>query len=630
MIAEKPLSNSSGVFAPATILIPVYGAAAQLRRCLQSLVDHLPEDVAVEILDDATPGDKIERLANEFSGQLAFLRYTRSPVNRGFVQTCNRGIERRERTGSDVLLLNSDTEVTAGFFTELQTVLYFSERHGVACPRSNDATIFSVPLLRGLPRAESYRIWSESKGLLPRYQVMPTAVGFCMLIRSRVLELFGSFDEAYGAGYNEENDFVCRINQYGYSAVAANWAFVFHDSSASFGSKRASLETKNRRLLVSRYPEYGRKVEQWVRSIADPVEYFLHLAEPHTPRIVIDLYHLESKHCGTSEFALRLLEQLRPLLETKFQMYIAINPEARAFFANEITGYRFYDERQDGANSFDLAFKPCQIFTWRDFSRMNQLAPRLCFTLLDIIAVRCSYLSDAGRHHIVRWTAELSDHLFSISAATRTDFEAYYGIQKEMTTIHLAGTNQVNDCASGGDYILVVGNSFAHKAVQPAADALSGAGKIRVLGGGNVKSGSSVEVVASGLLRASELRKLYSGARVVVYPSQYEGFGLPILEALSFGKPVIAFDTAATRETAELAGFSRLRLVSSFQELRAAVEDLSWVRAEREEKVDRSWANTAAEYREVFERMLSVPMDVELLRKRWAMIRAIDTAVGSF
>jgi len=45
-----------------------------------------------------------------------------------------------------------------------------------------------------------------------------------------------------------------------------------------------------------------------------------------------------------------------------------------------------------------------------------------------------------------------------------------------------------------------------------------------------------------------ELAALYRGARCLVYPSLYEGFGLPLLEAMHNGCPVIASDIAALRE----------------------------------------------------------------------------------
>ena len=53
-----------------------------------------------------------------------------------------------------------------------------------------------------------------------------------------------------------------------------------------------------------------------------------------------------------------------------------------------------------------------------------------------------------------------------------------------------------------------------------------------------------------GRVRLADLRMLYSSASALVFPSLEEGFGLPILEAMSYGLPVITSDVSATKEVA--------------------------------------------------------------------------------
>lgn len=53
----------------------------------------------------------------------------------------------------------------------------------------------------------------------------------------------------------------------------------------------------------------------------------------------------------------------------------------------------------------------------------------------------------------------------------------------------------------------------------------------------------------TGYLDDQDLRALYSSCRVFVYPSLYEGFGLPPLEAMACGAPVIASRVSALTET---------------------------------------------------------------------------------
>ena len=57
-----------------------------------------------------------------------------------------------------------------------------------------------------------------------------------------------------------------------------------------------------------------------------------------------------------------------------------------------------------------------------------------------------------------------------------------------------------------------------------------------------------------GRIPAEMLPALYSGARVFVYPSLYEGFGLPPLEAMACGTPVITSNTSSLPEVVGDAG----------------------------------------------------------------------------
>ena len=56
------------------------------------------------------------------------------------------------------------------------------------------------------------------------------------------------------------------------------------------------------------------------------------------------------------------------------------------------------------------------------------------------------------------------------------------------------------------------------------------------------------DVVLTGQVSDDELAAIYSGARALVFPSDDEGFGLPTVEALACGTPVVACDSAAVRE----------------------------------------------------------------------------------
>jgi glycosyltransferase involved in cell wall biosynthesis len=117
-------------------------------------------------------------------------------------------------------------------------------------------------------------------------------------------------------------------------------------------------------------------------------------------------------------------------------------------------------------------------------------------------------------------------------------------------------------------------------------------------------------VVLAGYVPDADLAALYSGARAFVYPSLYEGFGLPVLEAMRCGTPVIASDSTSLPEVVGDAGL----LVAptdaaalSDALLRLATDDAlaaDLARRGRERSALFSWERTADETVRAYRAML--------------------------
>ena len=107
--------------------------------------------------------------------------------------------------------------------------------------------------------------------------------------------------------------------------------------------------------------------------------------------------------------------------------------------------------------------------------------------------------------------------------------------------------------ASTGDYVLAVGTLEPRKNLPRLAEAAHRMGaQLRVVGatgwGGVRVGGNGVRWL--GEVADEELAELYRGAACVAYPSLYEGFGIPVLEAMASGTPVVTSRGGGTEEVA--------------------------------------------------------------------------------
>jgi glycosyltransferase involved in cell wall biosynthesis len=162
--------------------------------------------------------------------------------------------------------------------------------------------------------------------------------------------------------------------------------------------------------------------------------------------------------------------------------------------------------------------------------------------------------------------ARRAARVLAISELTKRDLVELYGIpeQKIAVTPLAADPAFVPDGPSpdGEPYALFVGALQVRKEAATAIEALSlvGEGAPRLVLAGPDKGGrTEVEETAARLGVAVELRGhvpqdelagLYRGAECLVFPSRYEGFGLPLLEAMASGTPVVATTAGALPEVA--------------------------------------------------------------------------------
>jgi GT2 family glycosyltransferase len=250
------------------VVVPVFNAPRQTRRCLEALQATLDERQPVIVIDDASTAPEIPELLDSLPP-----RWTKveNRSNLGFVASVNLGMTLA--SAQDVVLLNADTRVTEGWLSAIERCAERDERIASVTPLTNNGEIASIPeFCRPNPWPDDSERWAAAcrRAGEGQHPEVPTAVGFCMWMRRAAIDELGLFDEAaFGRGYGEENDWCMRALEAGWRHVICDEAFVAHEGGASFGPLGLKPGGEAMAKLLARYPDYLERVREFVE--ADPL-----------------------------------------------------------------------------------------------------------------------------------------------------------------------------------------------------------------------------------------------------------------------------------------------------------------------------------------------------------------------
>ncbi len=182
-----------------------------------------------------------------------------------------------------------------------------------------------------------------------------------------------------------------------------------------------------------------------------------------------------------------------------------------------------------------------------------------------------------------RYNARAASRVIADSQATKDDLVRHYGIEPDKITVVYPGRDEtlqpMEDEATiekvkarygiRGDYILYVGTLQPRKNLGRLLEAYAivrkqakkGETPCLVMAGRKgwlydqifqqvERLGLETEVILPGYVPQDDLPALLSGARLFVFPSLYEGFGLPVLEAMACGTPVLCSNVSSLPEVA--------------------------------------------------------------------------------
>jgi glycosyltransferase involved in cell wall biosynthesis len=245
----------------------------------------------------------------------------------------------------------------------------------------------------------------------------------------------------------------------------------------------------------------------------------------------------------------------------------------------------------------------------------------------------------------IRKACRLNDIIATVSDYSKRDIAEKVGVPVEKIKVVPNGLREVNPkdpsleielknrFAINEKYVLNVGGIHERKNIVKLVHAFAGlvnhrgySGKLLITG--NVSGApyqrkmkkicdasvreTSMEnrIVFTGYVSEQELDSLFRMAGLLIYPSLYEGFGIPILEAMKMGLPVITSNITAMPEVA--GGAAYLVDPNSIEDMTSAMSEVLQNRILREEMIEKglelvhpyTWKNVSERYLELYQEII--------------------------
>jgi glycosyltransferase involved in cell wall biosynthesis len=211
---------------------------------------------------------------------------------------------------------------------------------------------------------------------------------------------------------------------------------------------------------------------------------------------------------------------------------------------------------------------------------------------------------------VVPRSARRARRVFAISQRTKDDLVELYGLSFDKVVVTpLAYDSAFRPGGTRRDYLLLAGSIEARKDPLVAVDAARAVGRPLVVTGPERDAQLAAELRrrgadVRGFVPHEELVRLVQEAAALLFPTRYEGFGLPVAEAMACGTPVVATPDAAVREVGgDAVAYAE---PEQFAETLARVlaDPEPWSRAGLERARLFSWAETARRTVEVYREVL--------------------------
>lgn len=668
------------------IIVPVFNAYECVIACVESVLKNtdLGKDRLI-LIDDKSPDERILPMLREYAknnpGKIILLE---NKKNLGFVGTVNKGMKYSK---NDVLLLNSDTEVTSKWLQKIKECAYSNKYIATVTPLSNNATLASVPKMfeaNDLPDGYSLAEMAKTveKSSMELRPEIPTAHGFCMYIKREALDVVGYFDEEkFGKGYGEENDFSFRCLKYGYRNVLCDNTYILHKESQSFLDKKKYHDDE----LREKHPVAKQRLDYWnqireIEKIGDNIGLAIG-AKEERPNILIllhDFSNYENNLGGTTLHVVDIINGLRHKLN-----FHVLAPEGNfykvySFFKDQslVTGIFEKQISVEDIRFYSNEYKQMVLSIMKEygisFVHIHHMIGH-CFDIVDAcaetgikyaVSLHDYYLVEATTGVLEKEVGDVSNDMvdatewknnvsrllknatdiFSPSNYVKNVFTDKYGVKKITTIEHgmnlIRGQKEIKD--SNKKNIAFIGVMATHKGSE-ILDAMIKAAprdiRIHLFGVKCTDVKRKGVFINHGEYKRNELPELLKKNNidlVCILSLWPETYSYTTTEAIACGVPVMAFDIGAISERLKSNNIGyTIPYTKNEKVILGSIHDILSDRVEYEKKLDsinhykiRAVSEMCADYEKIYDsNTKSNKIDFPAVRERMLNYQFVRTAL---
>lgn len=542
-----------------------------------------------------------------------------------------------ERQG-DAVVLSPGARPTVGWLGPLADAAHAAERVALVAPLSDGD---------GFDRLEGI----EEDSVAGAVASLPVAIEVhrsgvaANYLRGDLLDAVGTLDAEIESPREAMDDWLARAFALGFFARRSCRSVVFLDAPGAVGDAPASpaCDIMRRR--------FERAEKAFDASLA---RHAVEVATTGRIKVALDLRHLPLEMNGTKMYALSLGKALAKLPEVELSM-LALHP----LQAEGVEGRLVHPD--DWADDVHVIHKPAQVFDPAHAELLFRSRAHIAVTHQDLIAYRMAEaFGDEAIFEAHRQTTRLvlpaMQAILTPSGVTGDEVRFEFAGVVDPDAVH--PVHEGGDLEEFGDpayepeadeilarlgvsgpFFMAMASDYPHKNMPALLDAYARLRELRgesptpslVLPGRAPRTraaaserpgGLTTGVTFLGGVSHQELRILYQNAIALVFPSLYEGFGLPPLESMAAGTPVVAMPFTSVHEVCRNAalfaeGLAPSDLARAMQRLADEPELRRELRRAGHRRVrELNWEKAARETVAVYRRMIFSPAERSLQSRR--------------